>query len=446
MIIRSRRVLTPTGITPASIFVESGRIARVEAWESAQPGAPVHDVGERLVMPGIVDTHVHVNEPGRTEWEGFETATRAAAAGGVTTLVDMPLNSIPATTSVRAFDEKRAAAEGKCFVDVGFCGGVVPGNANELVPLIDAGVLAFKCFLCESGVAEFGHVAESDLVHAMPILASRGATLLVHAELPAALDEAAAKAKGLSADAARRYATYLATRPKTAEDAAVELLFRLARDAKARTHVVHLSSADALPTLRRARESGVPLSAETCPHYLTLTSEEVPDGATEFKCAPPIRERVNREQLWDALREGLIDQVVSDHSPSTPSLKCQDTGDFLAAWGGISSLELGLSIVWSGAKARGLDLTTVARLLCEAPAKLVGLDARKGRIAPGLDADFVVWEPEATRIVEPARLQHRHKATPYARRTLDGTVHTTIVGGEIVYSNGTFTGPKGRLL
>lgn len=449
MIFRSTRVLVSSDapIVPRSIHVEGGRVARVEPWEGVPVGAPVLDFGDRLLMAGVVDTHVHVNEPGRTEWEGFATATRAAAAGGVTTLIDMPLNSIPATVDVRSLDEKRTAAEGKCHIDVGFAGGVVPGNVAELEPLIDAGVVAFKSFLCESGVDEFKHVGEADLARAMPILASRGVTLLVHAELPPALDEAGRRVLGLSPEASRRYASYLASRPRLAENEAVELLFALAKDTQTKTHVVHLSSSDALATLRRARESGVPLHAETCPHYLTFAAEEVPDGATEYKCAPPIRERENRERLWDALREGLLDQVVSDHSPSTPALKCSDSGDFLKAWGGISSLELGLSIVWTGAKARGLTLSDVARLLCERPAALVGLGKRKGRIAPGYDADFVVWEPEGDRVVDVNALHHRHKGTPYAKRTLQGRIHTTVVGGQVVYEGGVVTAaPRGALL
>ena len=447
MFFRSTRVLVPEGERASAVEVMGRRVVRVMAYDAVPPGAPLTDFGSHVLMHGVVDTHVHVNEPGRTDWEGFRTATRAAAAGGVTTLVDMPLNSIPATTSLRALDEKRAAAEGKCVVDVGFSGGVVPGNVAELGPMIDAGVVAFKCFLCESGVDEFANVSEDDLRRAMPALAERGVTLLAHAELPLVLDEAAKAAMGLSPEAARRYASYLASRPKTAEDRAVELLLRLARETKAKTHVVHLSSADALASLRQAKNEGVPLHAETCPHYLTLSAEEIPDGATEYKCAPPIREAQNRERLWAALREGLIDQVVTDHSPSTPALKCADTGDFLAAWGGISSLELGLSLVWTEAAKRGLSLADVSRLLSGAPAALVGLSDRKGRIAPGFDADFVVFDPDRERFVEPAALQHRHKLTPYAKRTLRGCVVATFVGGEKVYDGASIVlSTAGRLV
>ncbi|WP_394823258.1 allantoinase AllB [Pendulispora albinea] len=429
--LRSQRVVTPEGVRPACVQIAQGRIVAVEAWEAAPEGCPVEDAGHLVVMPGIVDTHVHVNDPGRSEWEGFETATRAAAAGGVTTLMDMPLNSIPPTTTVRGLAAKRAAAEGKCRVDVALCGGLVPGNASELERVFDAGALAFKCFLAESGVDEFPHVSESDLEVGMRRLAELGAPLLVHAELPGPLAEAAGAA--LSPEEARRYAHYLASRPKRAEEEAVAMVFRLAARFGTRAHIVHLSASTALPILREARDRHLPVSAETCPHYLSFAAEDVPDGATSYKCAPPIRERANRDALWDALREGLLDQVVTDHSPASPSLKCVDSGDFMRAWGGIASLQLGLPAVWSGTRARGLSLEHLARWMCEGPAKLVGLYGRKGVLQKGADADFVVWDPDGVWTIDAARLEHRHKITPYDGRSLYGVVKATYLRGEKIY-------------
>jgi allantoinase len=398
-------------------------------------------------MAGLVDTHVHVNEPGRTEWEGFATATRAAAAGGVTTIVDMPLNASPPTTSLRAFELKAASTEGKLHVDVGLTGGVVPGNAGELPALIDAGVLAFKCFLSDSGIADFAWAPRDVLERALPTLAKADVPLLVHAELSGPIDAAMRTQGHLGEAELRRYVTWLEQRPRAAENEAVELVVELSRQTGARAHVVHLSSADALLALRAARDAGVRVSAETCPHYLSLAAEDVPDGATAFKCAPPIRERENRERLWSALRDELVTQVVTDHSPAPGALKCADSGDFVKAWGGIASLELGLSVVWTEAHARGLGVERVAEWMCAAPARLVGLQGRKGRIAPGLDADLVVWEPEATRVVDVTRLEQRHPITPYASRTLRGVVHATYLGGRKVHEAGRAVGePGGRLL
>ncbi|MEK6606766.1 MAG: allantoinase AllB [Myxococcota bacterium] len=429
--------MTERGVGPASVHVRGGRIVAVSGFRDVPRGCPLDDHGDAVVMPGLVDTHVHVNDPGRAEWEGFETATRAAAAGGVTTIVDMPLNSIPATTSVGALEAKAAAAEGRIHVDVGLAGGVVPGNVAEVRRLRAAGALAFKCFLAPSGVDEFPHVGEDDLRVALPALADGGAPLLVHAEHPARLREAAPS---------RRYADWLAARPPEAEDDAVALVARLCADFGARAHIVHLSSAGALATIRRAREAGVALTAETCPHYLWFAAEEVPDGATAYKCAPPIRERANRDRLWSALREGLVDQIVTDHSPSTPALKCVESGDFAAAWGGIASLQLGLAVVWTAARARGASPADVARWMCAAPARLVGLGDRKGAIAPGRDADFCVWRPEAAFRVDAARLHHRHKLTPYAGSALFGAVEATYLRGVRIYHRGRFAPPSGRLV
>ena len=442
LVLRSRRVVTGGAVRPAAIHVASGKITRVADFDDVPEGAPLVDAGDFVVSPGVVDSHVHVNEPGRTEWEGFTTATRAAAAGGVTTLVDMPLNSIPPTTTVEHLARKAAAAEGQCFIDVGLWGGAVPGNAKELRKLLDAGALGFKCFMVESGVPEFGFVKEPDLRAAMGELADSGAPLLCHAELPGPIEAAEGAIAGLDP---RHYETYVRSRPRAAEDQAIELLVRLCRETRARVHVVHLSSSGALGTLRGAREEGLPFSAETTPHYLHFASEEIPDGATAYKCAPPIRERENRDALWKALGEGLIDLVVSDHSPCTPALKKMEEGDFAAAWGGIASLQLGLPVVWSDARRRGHSLVEVADWLSKGPAQLAGLGKRKGAIAAGLDADFVVWDPEASVTIVPAMIEHRHKVTPYAGETLTGKVIATYVRGQPVYERGEVVAkPAGR--
>jgi allantoinase len=440
-VIRSRRVVTARGVQPASVLVRGGVFADVRLDEFEAPdGADVLDFGERVIMPGLVDTHVHVNEPGRTEWEGFETATRAAAAGGVTTIFDMPLNSVPATTSAEAMRGKLAAAKGKCFVDVGFWGGLVPGNLAELAPMKELGAPGFKCFLVPSGVGEFGHVGGPDLSDSLREIERIGAVLLVHAEDPKWIRAAAPGSN-------RVYAEYLATRLPRAEDDAVTLLARLCRETGARIHVVHLSSAGAIPEIARARAEGLPLSAETCPHYLFFAAEEIPDGATEFKCAPPIRDRANRERLWVGLESGAVEMVVSDHSPSPPEGKSRDTGDFLSAWGGISSLQLRLPVVWTAARRRGHSFERLTEWLCAAPARLPGLEGSKGAIAPGSDADFVVWNPDETFEVTPESLHHRHKLSPYLGRTLAGVVEATYLAGEKIFERGRFLGPpRGKFL
>jgi allantoinase len=437
--VRSRRVVLPNGVRAASIIVRDGRIASIGGYDDPRPEGDM-DAGDLMILPGLVDTHVHVNEPGRTDWEGFAHATRAAAAGGVTTIVDMPLNSVPATTTLHGLAAKRQAAEGQCHVDVGFWGGVVPGNAGELEGLARRGVLGFKCFLSPSGVDEFAHVAEADLHAALPILARLGLPLLVHAELPEALcpvDPAADP---------RAYATWLASRPPAAELAAIDLLVHLAREHHARVHVVHLATAEAVGATRAARAAGVPISVETCPHYLSFAAERIPDGATAFKCAPPIREGRHQDGLWQALADGDIDLVATDHSPAPPSLKCLEDGDFSAAWGGIASLQLGLSAIWSGAAVRGIGMAQVVRWMCEAPAALAGLSERKGAIAPGRDADLVVFDPDAEWTVEPERLEHRHAVTPYAGLGLRGRVRRTVLRGEVVYEEGHFSQVSGSPL
>jgi allantoinase len=428
MILRSRRVVTPAGVRAASVHIRGERIERVGDHEEK---ADV-DYGDLVIMPGLVDSHVHVNEPGRTEWEGFQSATRAAAAGGVTTIVDMPLNSIPPTTSVASLMTKAEAMEGKCWIDVGLWGGAVPGNAPELRAMIGKGALGFKCFLVDSGVPEFGHLDARGLGEALDALRDANAPLLVHAELPQFLGSA----NGPS------YRAYLRSRPAEAENAAIDLVFAEAKRSGTRAHIVHLSSSGGLDRLRRARDARVPLTAETTPHYLHFESEKIPDGAPQFKCAPPIREHANREQLWAGVREGLLPAIVSDHSPCTPELKRLNDGDVERAWGGIASLQFGLPIIWSAGR---LDLETIAILMCSGPATIAGIDHRKGKIASGFDADLVIWSPEETFRVTPEIVQHRHKLTPYTDEKLAGVVKATYLRGRKVWEDGRTIGtPSGK--
>jgi allantoinase len=425
LVIRGRQVVTPDGMRAASVHVAEGRIVRVGAWEDAPSEISVVDAGESIVMPGLVDTHVHINEPGRTEWEGFETGTRAAAAGGVTTILDMPLNSIPATTTVDALEVKRRAAREKSVVNVEFIGGVVPGNAGELEPLRDAGVRAFKCFLSPPGVDEFPAVGDSDLRKAFPVLARLGLPLMVHAEDPACL----LPGRGSS----RKYGDYLTTRPVAAERSAITLLTQLMARYPTPVHIVHLSSASSLDIVRTARARGLALTVETCPHYLTFAAEGIPDGATEYKCAPPIRDEAERDALWDALIAGDIDLVASDHSPCPPAMK-ETEGDFFSAWGGIASLQLSVSAMWTGARTRGVKPERIAQWMSAAPARLAGLQGRKGALAAGYDADIVVWDPKARFVVDPTKLLHRHKVTPYSGRELFGRVTATYVAGRRIFA------------
>jgi allantoinase len=442
--IRSKRVVTPEGIRAATVRIRKGVIEAITGYTDLPSGKRIYDAGESVVMPGLVDTHVHINEPGRTEWEGFETATRAAAAGGVTTLIDMPLNSIPATTTAAALDTKRAAARKKCWVNVGFWGGVVPGNAGELRGMHRAGVFGFKCFLVPSGVPEFAHVNEDDLRAALPKLAALDTPLLVHAELPGPIEEATKKL--LKSDPTR-YRNWLLSRPAKAETAAVEMMIRLAQEFEARVHIVHLSSGLSVPLIRRAKKEGVRITAETCPHYLFFASGSIKNGRTEYKCAPPIRNLRNNKSLWTALGKHAIDFVVSDHSPSPPAMKCLDTGDFFKAWGGIASLQLGLPVIWTKLSGRNDSLKHLVRWMCSGPARLAGLEKHKGAIAIGYDADIVIWNSEKRFIVRPEMLQHRHKLTPYATHSLRGFVEATFLGGEMIYDRGRFLGaPTGALL
>jgi allantoinase len=439
---RGKYVVTPEGPRAAAVLVRGEKIVAVVAPDQVPAGCPVEDVGARALVPGLVDTHVHVNEPGRTEWEGFDTATRAAAAGGVTTLVDMPLNSSPVTTTPEALRHKLAAAEGKLWVDCGLYGGVVPGNADQVEPLLAAGVLGLKAFLCPSGIDDFPNATESDLRAVLPALAAAGLPLLAHAELVGPL---AAGVEARLAAEPRSYAAYLASRPREWEHEAIRLLIALCREYRCRTHVVHLASAEALPLIAAARAAGLPLTVETCPHYLCFAAEEVPDGDPRFKCAPPVRGREDRERLWGALRDGLIDTVGSDHSPAPPGLKHLADGDLGRAWGGIASLQLALPVVWTEARRRGAALADVVEWLGRRPAQLVGLGGRKGALAAGCDADLVVFDPDAEFTVVPEALYHRHKATPYAGRTLRGRVDKAFLRGRVIYDSGRFgAAPAGR--
>jgi allantoinase len=442
--IRSKRVVTPDGVQPATVHIRNGVIEAVASYDDVPSGKHVYDAGASVVMPGLVDTHVHINEPGRTDWEGFEKATRAAAAGGVTTLIDMPLNSIPAATTAAALETKRRAARKKCWVNVGFWGGVVPGNAGELRAIHRAGAFGFKCFLVPSGVPEFAHVDEEDLRVALPKLAALDAVLLVHAELPDRIEEETAK---LAKADPRKYKSWLRSRPPGAETKAVEMMIRLAREFKARVHIVHLSSELSVPLIRRAKKEGVRITAETCPHYLFFASGSIPNGHTQFKCAPPIRDLQNNKKLWTALGKNTIDFVVSDHSPSPPELKCLDMGDFFKAWGGISSLQLGLPVMWTKLSGQNYSLKHLVPWMCSGPARLAGLEKQKGAIAIGYDADIVIWTPEKRFIVRAKMIQHRHNLTPYLNMPLRGAVEATFLRGELIYDQGRLVGaPQGALL
>ena len=433
------RVLTDDGFLLRRVVVSGGRIVTVESvsdWSDTEHGGPeIVLADDEVLLPGLVDTHVHVNEPGRTEWEGFASATRAAAAGGVTTLLDMPLNSVPATTSVAALETKRAAATGRCSVDVGFWGGAVPDSLGHLAELWAAGAYGFKCFLLDSGVPEFPPLSTAQLRAAMTEIAAFDGLLVVHAEDPEVI-----AAHGM--DASRAYGDFLASRPPEAETTAIASVVAAARETGCRVHVVHLSTADALPAIVAARAEGVRLTVETCPHYLTLSAETVPDGQTQFKCCPPVRGAANADLLWQALVDGVVDCVVSDHSPCTPELKGLEAGDFDAAWGGISSLQLGLPLVWTEARRRGIDLAAVVGWMSSAPARVVGL-GRRGHLTVGAPADLVVLAPDETWAVRAAELQHRNPITPYEGRTVAGRVRRTYLAGAPV---DLAAPPRGRLL
>jgi allantoinase len=433
----SRRIVTPDGMRPGALLVQGERILGVAGVTEAPADAAIQDFGEAALLPGLVDSHVHINEPGRSDWEGFLSATRAAAAGGYTMLVDMPLNCVPATTSVMALEAKRQAAKGQCRVDWAAWGGVVHDNQADIGVLAAAGVRGFKCFLVHPGIEEFSMVCEQELRAALPHVVRTGLPLLVHAELPGPLNAAT---KRLQKSDWSQYATYLQSRPDEAELAAIRLMLSLCREYRFRLHIVHLATGLALEELRTARAAGLPVSAETCPHYLHLEAESIPDGATFYKCAPPIRGRNNREKLWAGLRDGVIDFVVTDHSPCPAPMKCLDTADFRIAWGGIASISMALPVLWTEARRRGFALTDVVRWMTRGPARLAGCDTRKGQIAPGHDADFVVFDPEAEFTVTADRLYHRHATSPYLGERLCGVVKKTYLRGHPVFDDGVFPG------
>ena len=431
----SERVVTPEGVYPAAVLEDAGKISAICTPAEIPSGYALHDFGRSAILPGLVDSHIHVNEPGRTEWEGFWTATRAAAAGGYTTLVDMPLNCLPETTTVPALEAKRTAAKGQCFVDWAAWGGVAGENAPNIEPLAAAGVKGFKCFLIYPGCEGFQMVTEAQLKAALPLVARTGLPLLVHAELDGPIQAAA---PALASADWRRYATYLRSRPDEAELAAIRMLLRLCRDYRFHLHIVHLATALALQELRQARAEGLLVTVETCPHYLHFAAEEIPDGSTLHKCAPPIRSRDNREGLWDGLREGLIDLVATDHSPCPPGLKRLEEGRFDTAWGGIAGIAVALPVMWTGLQARGFELIDIARLMAEKPAQLAQLEHRKGRLAAGCDCDLVVFDPEATIDVAAEILHTRHRVSPYVGEKLRGSVAATYLRGAPVFKQGRF--------
>jgi allantoinase len=436
LVFRARRLVTPAGSQAGCVGIRDGAIVTVEPYDARLPAAQVVTLGEdEVLLPGLVDTHVHVNDPGRSDWEDFASATRAAAAGGITTVIDMPLNSIPPTTDTAALAVKRKTAAGQVFVDVGFWGGAVPGNLPELSGLHEAGVFGFKCFLLPSGVDEFPHLEPDDLRDALRDVCSLDALMIVHAEDAHAIDHAPA-AHG------RSYLAFLASRPRGAENLAIARVIEVARSTGCRVHLLHLSSSDALPMIRSARRDGVRLTVETCPHYLTFDADQIADGATQYKCCPPIREADNRELLWQGLADGTIDCVVSDHSPCTVDVKQLETGDFGVAWGGIASLQLGLPVVWTEARRRGHTLTDVVRWMAGRTAVLAG-SRNKGRIAVGSAADLCVFAPDETFVVDPGRLYHKNPVTPYAGRRLTGIVRGTWLRGEQIDLDDE---PRGRLL
>jgi len=434
----SQRVLTPKGERPAAILIQEEKIMDVVSISEISSDCPVEDMKNDVVMPGLVDTHVHINEPGRTDWEGFETATKAAAAGGITTLVDMPLNCIPVTTTVDALNQKIAATKNQLWVDCGFYGGLIPDNLLDIESLADAGVLGFKAFLSHSGIDEFPNINEKHLREALPIFANKGIPILVHAEL----ENGATQSEDHST-----YKSFQDSRPKSWENNAVKLLIQLSKEFDARIHIVHLSSADILAEIAQTRNDGYPISVETCPHYLHFSSEHISDGDTRFKCAPPIWESDNKEKLWSGLENGLINFITSDHSPCTAELKNLEVGDFEKAWGGISSIQFTLPVIWTECKTRGYSMDQLINWMSKQPAKFIGKDQQKGQISPGFDADLVCWNPDEKYIIQKEAIHHKNKLTPYEGESLYGVVNATFLRGQKVYENGEFLGnPTGKII
>ena len=437
--IKGHNICTPDGIQSAVVLIRDGVIADMVNSLPEQVDQPVIDIGEKLLMPGIIDPHVHINEPGRTHWEGFSTATQAAAVGGITTLVDMPLNSHPVTTTVAAFEEKLAAADGQLQVNCGCWGGIVPGNTSEIEKLIDKGVLGFKAFLTHSGIDEFPNVTEQDLRQAMPVIAKYDLPLLVHCELTDNRQYAISNV--------RAYQQYLQSRPATWEDDAIALMIRLCEEFQCRVHIVHLSSANSIPQIQQAKQKGLPLTVETAQHYLYFNAETIPDAQTVYKCAPPIREKANNERLWQALQDGIIDFVATDHSPAPPDMKQIQSGDLVKAWGGIASLQFALPVLWTAARRRNIPPSYMAKWLCEKPALLAGLRNSKGKIAKGFDADLVVWDPNRSFKVTADLIKHKHKITPYLNETLYGVTEQTWLRGEQIVEHGAITQlNKGKII
>jgi allantoinase len=438
----SKRVVTQQGTRPGALLVEDETIRAICRPSEIPADAVVHDCGNEALLPGLVDTHVHINQPGRTEWEGFRTATQAAAAGGYTTLVDMPLNCLPETTTVAALEEKRSSTQGDCFVDWAAWGGAVADNQQHILPLARAGVLGFKCFLIYPGCDGFTMIDQQQLEAALPFIAETGLPLLVHSELAGPIDAATERLRGADW---RSYATYLASRPDEAELLAIRLMVRLCRQYNFRLHIVHLSTALALDELKAARDEGLPITVETCPHYLHFAAEAIPDGATLLKCAPPIRSKENQQHLWRGLRDGTIDMVVTDHSPCPPSMKREDSGRFDQAWGGIAGISLALSIIHTECRNRGFTLDHIARWMSSAPAALAGIKHRVGALEAGRDANFIILDTNAEFTVTPDKLHYRHAISPYLNEKLRGVVKATYLRGQVVYREGSFApGPSGR--
>ena len=440
--LHSKRVVLPNGIQEAVVMLNEGLIVDVLSALPAGNNFQLIELENKLLMPGVIDPHVHINEPGRTEWEGFDTATKAALAGGITTLVDMPLNSSPVTTTAKAFDEKMLAAQNKLHTNVGFWGGLIPGNENEIEPLIQKGVLGFKAFLTHSGIDDFPNATEDELRMAMPIIAKYNLPLLVHCELTDS-EKITNNEFGITnieqpATRNNSYVNYLNSRPKKWEDDAIAMMIRLCEEFNCRTHIVHLSSADSIEQIVKAKQKGLPLTVETGQHYLYFNAEDIKDGQTQFKCAPPIREKENNEQLWVALKDGVIDFVATDHSPATPNLKEIESGNFMKAWGGIASIQFALPVLWTAAKKRNCTFSNIAKWLCENPARLIGKENSKGKIAKGFDADLIVVDDEKTFTVTEKIIHHKHKVTPYLGEILSGVIEQTYIAGEKVYEDEKF--------